>query len=409
MKLRNLILISVVLFICSQIGLTSYLYANQPTITTKAENSINKPSPEDLLTQIQNQQKQIIALQRSIQGKDIFYDFFYPIILSLLSALIFWIIFSLYPESKRKKEIRIKLNLNLKQIYQNLFAIFDCCLKAHKYSPSMFQDQIQTGTLEKIDIELGLQNKCINESYLYDENVNSELIPIGTQLNDIFTKIDKTIDALYNFSQYLTSDEIHLLENIRSKLKTYEMNPDRDKASKNIGSVLYYPLNPSLAYMATNLFELYHLYVDLQKVVFKIFEGKDLFLGKIQFLFRLEKYTECYNFIIKFENKNKVSEFSEFYKFKCEMELNYSKKAYARLSTILQNKPNLVSSRGFIGNYLSEPTVKSMLDKYYSDAEISEVHKVLEQENDLKNQFIKNNKKLRDYYKAKDAENRKRS
>jgi hypothetical protein len=88
--------------------------------------------------------------------------FIYPLILSLISALIFWITFSHIPNRNRRKKLRPVLELDVFQVYNSLFSLFDLIMRHSENSPSNYQNNIRGGLLTQTDIELGLQNKCLN-------------------------------------------------------------------------------------------------------------------------------------------------------------------------------------------------------------------------------------------------------
>ena len=112
-----------------------------------------------LLSKIKIQNGHILKLSKENVAANFFKDFIYPILLSIVAATIFWLIFSYLPERSRKIRIRTKLDLNIYQIYTRLFSLFDIVMRANNYSPSFFQQQIRGNTLTKIDVELGLQTK----------------------------------------------------------------------------------------------------------------------------------------------------------------------------------------------------------------------------------------------------------
>ena len=125
-------------------------------------------------------------------------------------------------------------------------------MRFNNRSPSNYQDKIRGGTLERIDIELGLQNKCINDTYLYYDDIKNDLLPIGEDLYKIMKKIDNTIERIFNFSFYLSSEEILLLEDIRTKLYTYGLPDTNKKAIQVVGNIGLRPVNPSISYMTYN-------------------------------------------------------------------------------------------------------------------------------------------------------------
>ena len=149
-----------------------------------------------------------------------------------------------------------------------MFSIFDIIMKLNTHSPSHYQKDIRGINLKKSDFELGLQNKCLNEHYLFYPELRHALLPIGKSLYERVKKIDATIDRLFNFSYYLKSHEILFLEKIRTKLNTYDLENYNRQAISVIGNQKLYPVNPSLSYMSNNIFELFELFNELQKMVF---------------------------------------------------------------------------------------------------------------------------------------------
>ena len=151
-------------------------------------------------------------------------DFAYAILLNIAAAVIFWFVFAFLPERRRRNKLRPKLEFGIYQVYSILFAQFDTVMRPNAHSPSTFQKKIKGKTLNADDIELGLQNKCLNDSFLYDQNVSRFLMPIGKQMREERSRIDRSIDRTFAFSGYLTTAEILLLERIRGKLEVYDLD-----------------------------------------------------------------------------------------------------------------------------------------------------------------------------------------
>lgn len=139
-----------------------------------------------------------------------------------MSAAIFWVTFSYLPTRTRRKKLRPVLELDMYLISTNLFFLFDLIMKPTKHRTSGFQSTIKGGLLTQNDIKLGLQNKCLNKSYLYDEHINDYLIVIGEQIFKLSKETDRLIDKIFNLSQYATAEELLLLEQIRQELRKYD-------------------------------------------------------------------------------------------------------------------------------------------------------------------------------------------
>lgn len=248
----------------------------------------DEPNQTNSDKNLSTEEIQIDSLKREIKETDYFTEFIYPIFLSIIAAFIFWVFIAYLPERTRKNKVREKLDLNEYQIYLELFIIFDMVMRHRERSPSNYQSKIQSNKLDENDIRFGLQNKCLNEHYLYYKEVKNILLPIGKSLTERIIKIDKIIERIFNFSSYLSSEEILLLEEIRSHLHTYEIENQYKRIPGTDG---YYPINPSISYMAGNFYALFKLYTKLQHLVFtNIFENRELVLRKIQHYFYSESY-----------------------------------------------------------------------------------------------------------------------
>lgn len=367
---------------------------------------------EQVTKSIESQKSKLEELNKKYISpvRSVFWDFIYPILLSMISAVIFWILFSFCPERARKSKIRIKLDLEIYQVYTNIFALFDIVFKMNNHSPSDYQHQIRGEKLSRRDIEIGLQNKCLNESYFYYPELQQALLPIGKSLYNYIQKIDRIIDRLFNFSMYLLPEEILLLEDIRNKLYTYDLENYERNAISVIGGISFKPINPSLSYMTNNFAELYELYKQLQKIVFKNkFENRNIFVSKVQYLF----YSEQYEATIKSVKKNmhkyaNDEDFLNWYIFQSLYSLKKQPEAYKLLENLFEKKAHLLSNRNSIKKFLFDSKIQELLNKYYSSKNLIELNNIINEEELIANTFINNAKLLEELYTEKKTENEKK-
>jgi hypothetical protein len=297
------------------------------------------------------------------------------------------------------------------QIYNNLFSIFDLIMKHNKHSPSNYQNIIRGGLLKQNDIKLGLQNKCLNDSYLFDLKINKQLIVIGENIFERSKKIDKLIDKILNLSQYASPDEVILLEQIRQEITKYDYNEKiiQQNAISILNNQKHYPSVPVLYYRENNFYDLYKLYIKLEIIVLnenKYFE-RNIFINKIQHLFYSKAYTQCKYYI----NDNKQSFLNDKnlyqgYYMLCEYYLGNKKKSYILLEDLYKNRPysgSLVSSRGILKNISHDNKAMEILANYYSNDEINALKVIITQENKQHNNFVENNKGLLKYFSLKDT------
>lgn len=354
----------------------------------------------ELKSKITVHNENIERVIKRLETSDFLKEFIYPIILSIFAAIVFWLVFAFFPERIRHKKIRVKIGLNLYQIYTNMFSLFDIVMKVNTHSPSHFQKEIRSIKLNKNDFDLGLQNKCLNEHYLIYTDFPQELLPIGKSLYERVRKIDNTIDRLFSFSFYLQSNEILFLEKIRTKLSTHDLENHNKPAISVIGNRKLYPVNPSLSYMRNNIFELFQLFGELQQMVFK---EKSLYSQsatvKLQYYFDRGDYNACISHAkkaIKKDTENKL--LLKSYLFLAEYMNGNLNTCYKRLIEVIEEKPNLLHHRSFFKNILEDDRIQLILKENYPIEEIQKMNSVINQENKQKELFVKNAKTLQRYY-----------
>jgi hypothetical protein len=333
--------------------------------------------------------------QKSAGGK--FGD---AILLNIAAAIIFWIFFAWIPERRRRHKLRPKLELGIYQVYSALFRQFDAVMRTDIHSPSAFQKEIKAKALSAEDIELGLQNKCLNESFRYDENVNRFLIVVGKEMLEERGRVDRNIDRVFAFSSYLTTNEILLLEKIRGKLETYDLGRE---AAVRIGDRECFPIDPSLSYMTVTVADLYRLFIQLQAIVFhNKYEDRDIVLDKIQCFYEQGQYRRCKRVARTSQTKYPNDRvWLEFYLFLCEYKSNDRHEAMQRLERILQTRPHLVSSRGFLVDVMLDQQIREILKRHYTTGEITEFDDLVRKELEEKNSLIEQAKDIREYVRQK--------
>lgn len=335
--------------------------------------------------------------------------FLYPLVLSLLSALIFWLVFSFMPNYRRRNKIRPLVELDIINVRSELFAIFDCVMSDKKFSPSSFQSEIRSGLLSARDIELGLQNKSLNEHHLYDTEVSSKLLVVGRDIFNRSEAIDRLVDKALNFSQFVNADEIILLERIRKNVRQYDFGEkavEKNPATK-VGGSLYLPVVPNISYRKSNFSELYALYLELQRLIIKYFRYTDrnTAIHNVQYLFGAGKYKDCIAYARRcqvYVPKDKVLIWN--YIAVCLYKTGAKEAAYRELYFIYKDRPyngSLVSSRSFLEHFVNDAKAVEILLRTHSEHELEKLKKLLDQEQLQRELFLQQNRLLFDYFESK--------
>jgi len=279
-------------------------------------------------------------------------------------------------------------------------------------SPSYFQQEIRSGLLTKEDIKLGIQNKCLNENYLYDSKISNSLLVIGRDIFRRAESIDRLVDKVLNFSQYVHSDEIILLERIREAVKRYDFGEEAVKKNPatKIGGKTLLPLVPNISYRADNISELYSYYLELQKLTIMHFRYMDRIaaMHNVQYLFGAGKYKECIAYAKKsLQHAPDDKIFIWNYICMSQYKIGAKESAYRELYYIYKDRPHngsLVISRSFLGHLVSDSKAMEILLKTHSTSEVEQMKRTLEQEGSQRRAFLQQNQMLLDYFENKTAD-----
>lgn len=327
-------------------------------------------------------------------------ELFIPILLSIIAATIFWLVFDYYPKAKKYKKIRPKVEFDLYQILCEFSFYFYTLQKTNSYRDIPNQQKINAGCLSKEQIYLLLQNKCLNDSFKYDIN-KDKLVSIGNDFEKITLKFIKRHQSILTFIDFLSVEEILLLQKIEYKLGTYAYNTN---AQEIVGGKKYLPVNPNLAYMTENIFELYELFLSLRRLILR-FKLIDKNINKyILPNFELMNATDSYyrgeykKCLRAIKKKNRKE--NSWLLFKCLMKMGQKDKAYKILNELLgSSEIQLVSVRSSLSPFILEDLqVMKICKEKRSDAELNLCLKTIKEESLLKMQFEKQNLEIKNYY-----------
>ncbi|MCK2113788.1 hypothetical protein [Pseudomonas juntendi] len=331
-----------------------------------------------------------------------------PILLSIIAAVIFWWVFSYLPEQKRHKKLRPIIELTLFEVYKNLFSLFDLIMAPNLHSPSFFQSKIRSGHLSEDDIQLGLQNKCLNESYLYDPRSKDSLLVVGEEILERSINIDELCNKVLVFHTYATAEELILLESIREKIRAYHFSQRHIKkpCAIAIAGQILRPIDPSLNYRSRNFYEIYELFLTLQNLVLNHHPlDRDRFINKVQWLYysgqchlcaklirsqgrRFERDRTLYQNYLALSERNKGN-MKSFYKI---IEDTYKARPYGG---------SLTFSRNTFKELLDDNKFLEILSRSHSADEISALKCAIIQDAEHKKSFETANQLLANYHRGK--------
>ena len=338
------------------------------------------------------------------------------VITSLVASIVFYLFFQLIPEKNRYRRIRPRIEIELTEIASSLFFYLEEPFRYNTHFASFFQDEMCNGFINKKDFELGLYNKCLNESYLFDEN-KGKMIVVGNILKKYADEISKKIHQVLLNQQYLTSNEILIIEDIDRLLYTHSYDSN---ATDQIGNRIFRPVNPSLSYMCHTFYKLYLLWLELRQVMFKYSyikkecrQGREKYFGLkwsyVKFLVANKDYKRAnqeLNRLSRDQNTDFQQQVLRSYSLRINLETGKLKQAKTLLKKLLIDfsRDNLVYMRGFLNCIINNEEMMELCSSLCSAEEIKEWLSEVTREKMQKEAFLNQNQMLKDYYEKKEKQ-----
>jgi len=326
----------------------------------------------------------------SLYADTLYHDFIFPIAMGYMLSYIFFILTVLIPTEYRTQNVRKNIDLIEYEITTKLFFIFHTI-----FDNSMYQKQIKSGTLVKEDIELALQNKCLNKEYIKPDGYAEKFIAIGEKLKNISNEIDSLISQVLIFNEYLSEEEINIFLNIRKKLFMYDFNLDKE---------LYFSpfmaKHQNISYMSNNYYELYLLNKKIQQIVFKNkLNIRDVYFDKIQHFYYSKQFDKVIDLIKKdsivLQSQDKV--WVRQYYMLAQYQIGNKTEAYSMLISSLNENLDIVSWRSIFDDMYDEE-VKNILSEHCKEQLVKKMFDTLKNEKRIYEEYKKSNQYIKDKY-----------
>lgn len=341
---------------------------------------------------------------------DMFNSILIPLGVSLVASFIFWLVSSFIPSRMRYRKVRPKVEFDIYEILIKVHGYLRIALEINEYGWKFPFDKIEAGRATKDDFSLWLQNKCLNSTYQYDA-MGKYLLPVGEKLDSCSKEICRKIELCSTYYAFMSADEILTLRRIAAKVRVYSY---RGSAENVMNGVCYRPVNPTIAYMADNFFEISKHYLELQAIVAS-YKGIDVSinkyllrtpeLSKAEKLYITGKFKKCIR-LIKRKGLGKRAE-GQTLLFKAHYCLGNKSKAISALRAMLDlTDLRPVSFRNtfsdlYIDYRLLDDDVISELRGHYSSKEIDEMVRALDKESHVVEEAVAKNRLIMAFYEKK--------
>ena len=324
------------------------------------------------------------------------------IVTSLIASFIFWLFFTMFPEAIKYKKMRPIIEYDICNISTHILFFLQMAYDNRGMRPSVDQVKIKANVIDESEYRLMLQNKCLNESYLYDENKDN-LIPIGDNLERLSKDICKGVEDLSFYHRFMSSSEILLLKKLKVTITTYSY---LDQAGSKLGDIVLFPVEPTIRYMANNFKLINSYYYELNKLIFE-FKYLDKDLNGFVYDFNFEKsriyyeqgyYKKAYKHAVKISDtncKNGQIFMCLFKLTKIDESLNYLEK-YLKTTNL-----KLIYGRDIFKDSYDNTKVLNKLYLCRNKNEVDELLEYFHTERQLKDNIINELYRLRAFYEEK--------
>ena len=324
--------------------------------------------------------------------------YIYPVISSLFAGLLFWTVFSLIPDTKRKESFRVQIDADLYQLTICIESIFSTFLRPSPFWPASYDKQLATQTLDEAELRLALHNKLFYENDLADKTLLPRFMIIGPDVLEEIQSIEKITGRLYSFNYFMTAKEIEMVKQIQSRIEAIQALAKPRKLP--YGAVFQ---NPTCAHVTGQLLELQSClrkltdHVHTLRVDTLAFQETKLLREYHQGLFKT-CIKSCKRLKRKYPER---AHFSDSIILRCTFEHRHKKEAYTLLESYVTNTAGVFGSSEFLLALAdTDETVAQILSNKLGSESLSKLRSSRESHLWNLNEFNKNNVSLMRHFSA---------
>jgi tetratricopeptide (TPR) repeat protein len=231
--------------------------------------------------------------------------FIYPLLLSLISALIFYYFFNVLPRRTDFEKIKPQIEFHLDKILSD--GMFIVTEMTHQ---NISQKKYYSGSLTLKELELALKGNYFDTKLKYvTTNKDGNWYCIGEFVSDYISEIQINIDIMLRYIIFLNPELIKIINELQRNglFETWDRHyPVQDL---NIDERIYKIKKEDLSKFKNNLFKLYKTLQKLEQFVEENFYNKlnSLKIKASKAFFYLEDYKQAIKYnrkILKIDKNN---------------------------------------------------------------------------------------------------------
>lgn len=308
------------------------------------------------------------------------------------------------PQKYREKRVRRAILIDMYSVQREMFSMFDR-ITSRPNAPSFFQRGISTGQMTIADLQLLLRNKRVEKQYEQYQVINGVLINVLPDLKKHRAKIELWVSHILELNVHLTIEELMLLKNIQ---KHFDDRHGYSELDEREDDGRFIPADPTLVVYHFAFFDLYQLYLQLQRIVFQAYKNeREVIVEECLNDIHLKNYSKALLRITRnYKLLNDQSGFWKLYLALSYFKTQNEKKGKLQIEDWLKinPKPSLIFNRSVLVELLPISWVKAKIDENFTPQEMKEFEALVEQEVALRDEYIQVCQDIESFLAQRDAE-----
>lgn len=262
--------------------------------------------------------------------------FIYPVLLSLFSAYIFYLVFHVFPKRKEKKHIEDQLVYQTQRILHHiLFIIYSAA------NQKIDQQKIQSKYLSNEEISNALTDVFMDD-YLKGLHSNSkgERLKVGEAVANHIDLLKKEAEILFRYVYHLDTELIKSVNVALRNVFNESWSNSYQSPPFNTGSVIFTPVREDITKYASLLQEYSKIYREIEDYLFKSFPKHKSVLRRrfFYFFYGLNDYKKSLRTAKKLFNHSEYKKEASILIIKSNLKMNDSIVATEIAIKLLKNK-----------------------------------------------------------------------
>lgn len=322
----------------------------------------------------------------NIPNTNYFDMYIYPMLASLISALIFWIILVRFPEERKKQYFNKSIKIDLQKLMSSMGTLLTLSFSAGRHH--LFQNKIYNDELSTEEMRLLLKAKTNYQDYdpkLHPLNLNLEYI--GDALIKARNESRELIERLYSLSMFMEPEHINLIRIAHSEIDRYAPYYEHARCFNGI----YMAANPTSDSMAENLKKISNIRLKLENIIIDYYSDDSDYRDVAHYLWRgpnPKRFIKYFNRFRAQLEEDTGKKYMWLHLARANAMIGNQKKAKEWMQAYINNVTDLVSARSTLADIEKYEYLTDIMKSKFNDNAIQKYKLALERENSIQTAYI---------------------